>query len=90
MRDFQSLVSSLLWIARCTRPYIVFAVHKATRQTHTPRVHDWKRSKLAARYLNGTAVLKITMTSDLDGDVTMRLEAFSDADYAAENPTGSR
>uniref|UniRef100_A0AAV1VL46 Reverse transcriptase Ty1/copia-type domain-containing protein n=1 Tax=Peronospora matthiolae TaxID=2874970 RepID=A0AAV1VL46_9STRA len=37
---FQSLVGSLLWIARCTRPDICFAVHKATRQTHKPTTKD--------------------------------------------------
>ena len=31
IRQFQSLVGSLLWIARCTRPDIAFAIHKATR-----------------------------------------------------------
>ena len=34
IRDFQSLVGSLLWISRCSRPDISFAVHKATRRTH--------------------------------------------------------
>ncbi|CAI5716713.1 unnamed protein product [Peronospora effusa] len=42
IRSFQSLVESQLWVARCTRPDIAFAVHKATRQTHQPRVHDFK------------------------------------------------
>ena len=32
-KSFQSLVESLLWIARCTRPDICFAVHKAARKT---------------------------------------------------------
>uniref|UniRef100_A0AAV1T8A3 Uncharacterized protein n=1 Tax=Peronospora matthiolae TaxID=2874970 RepID=A0AAV1T8A3_9STRA len=62
VRDFQSLVGSLLWIARYTRPDIAFAVHKATR----------------------TAALKIAMKPEYDGDGTMRLEAFSDAVYAAD------
>ena len=31
IREFQSLVGSLLRIARCTRPDSSFAVHKATR-----------------------------------------------------------
>ena len=32
---FQSLVGSLLWVARCSRPGIAFAVHKALgRRTH--------------------------------------------------------
>jgi hypothetical protein len=37
VRSFQSLVGSLLWIARCTRPDIAFAVHRATRRAHAPR-----------------------------------------------------
>ncbi|CAH0478638.1 unnamed protein product [Peronospora belbahrii] len=37
VRTLQLLVGSLLWVARCTRPDIAFAVHKATRQTHAPR-----------------------------------------------------
>uniref|UniRef100_A0AAV1TYV5 Uncharacterized protein n=1 Tax=Peronospora matthiolae TaxID=2874970 RepID=A0AAV1TYV5_9STRA len=46
---FQSLVGSLLWVARCSRPNISFAVHKATRQTHAPRVLEWKLSKRVAQ-----------------------------------------
>ena len=42
MRELQSLFGSLLWVARCTRPDITFAVHKATRQTHAPLLVDWK------------------------------------------------
>lgn len=34
IREFQSLVGSLLWTSRCTQPDISFAVHDATRQTH--------------------------------------------------------
>ena len=40
MKSFQSLVGSLLWIARCTRPDICFAVHKATSRTHKPTLQD--------------------------------------------------
>ena len=58
---FQSLVESLLWVARCSRPDIAFAVRKATRQTHVPRVFDWKLAKHVARYLKGTATLKLEM-----------------------------
>ena len=31
IKAFQALVGSLLWVARCTRPDVAFAVHKATR-----------------------------------------------------------
>ena len=46
---FQSLVGSLLWVARCSRPDIAFAVNKAIRQTHAPRVLDWKLVKCITR-----------------------------------------
>ena len=35
-KSFQSLIGSLLWIARCSRPDILFAVHRATRRIHAP------------------------------------------------------
>ena len=84
VRSFQSLVGSLLWIARCTRPDIAFAVHKATRQTHAPRVIDWKLAKRIARYLKGTASLKITMSPGQEQYQGLELEAFSDADFAGD------
>ena len=61
IKVFQALVGSLLWVARCTRPDVAFAVHKATRQTHALRLHDWKLAKRIARYLKGTAKLILTM-----------------------------
>ncbi|RAW21862.1 hypothetical protein PC110_g21693 [Phytophthora cactorum] len=61
IRGFQSLVGSLLWIARCTRSDISFTVHKATRRTHQPTMSDWKLAKKIARYLKDTKGLKLTM-----------------------------
>ncbi|KAG2927782.1 hypothetical protein PC110_g1843 [Phytophthora cactorum] len=34
VQTFQSLVGSLLWVARCTRPDIAFAVYRVTRHSH--------------------------------------------------------
>ncbi|KAE8991327.1 hypothetical protein PR001_g21255 [Phytophthora rubi] len=45
VKQFQSLVGSLMWVARCTRPDIAFAVHKASRRTHDPTVAVWKLAK---------------------------------------------
>ena len=84
VRDFQSLVGSFLWITRCTRPDIAFAVHKVTRQTHAPRMFDEKLAKRIARYLKGTARLKITMTPAQEYCQELQLEAFSDADFAGD------
>lgn len=63
VRTFQSLVCSLLWVARCTRPDIVFAVYKVTRQTHATHMQDWKLAKRIVRYLSGTRALKIRVTA---------------------------
>ena len=45
VRDFQSLLGNLLWLARCTRPDVCLAVHIALRRTHKPTISDWKLSK---------------------------------------------
>ena len=87
VRSFQSLVGSLLWIARCTRPDIAFAVHRATRKTHAPTYQDFKMAKRILRYLAGTAQLKLTMKADQDAATAMRVSAYTDADYAADKAT---
>ena len=63
VKAFQSLVGSLLCIARCTRPDITFAVHSATRQTHKPSMKDWKIAKRIAMYLKATKTLKLLIDS---------------------------
>ena len=68
IRAFQSLVGSLLWVARCPRPDIAFAVHKVTRQTHAPRIEVWKLAKRIVRYLSGKRALKIKMTLTVGAD----------------------
>lgn len=71
-------------MARCTRPDIAFAVHKSARQTHQPRVYDFKLAKRIARYLKGTREFKLRMapTKDCNGD--LRLEAYSGNDFVAD------
>jgi hypothetical protein len=79
IQDFQSIVGSLLWIARCTRPDILFAVHAATRRSHAPRLHDLKICRKILRYLKGTKNFKLKFNK-FKGE--MVVEAFSDADWA--------
>ncbi|KAG3117247.1 hypothetical protein PI125_g3961 [Phytophthora idaei] len=64
IRKFQSLVGSLLWVARCTRPDITFAVHKASRDTHAPTASDWKLAKRVQRYLAGTKQMQLRMRGE--------------------------
>jgi hypothetical protein len=42
---FRTMAGALLWIARCTRPDIAFAVHQMARRTHAPRMCDLKMGK---------------------------------------------
>ncbi|KAJ8523758.1 hypothetical protein ON010_g17361 [Phytophthora cinnamomi] len=84
VKTFQSLVGSLLWIARCTRPDIAFAVHKATRRTHAPTVADWKLAKRVLRYIAGTKSLRLRMKGDGGVDRSLDVVGYSDADYAAD------
>ncbi|GMF57079.1 unnamed protein product [Phytophthora fragariaefolia] len=84
-KHFQSLVGSLLWIARCTRPDIVFAVHRATRRTHAPIMQDWKLAKRIARYLAGSVALKLRMNEDQAPNLPINLVCYTDADFAGDN-----
>ncbi|GMF45370.1 unnamed protein product [Phytophthora fragariaefolia] len=84
VKTFQSLVGSLLWIARCTRPDIAFAVHKVTRRTHAPTIADWKLAKRVLRYLAGTRSLKLRMTGNGGVGQPLDVAGYSDADYAAD------
>ena len=75
IKTFQSLVGNLLRVARCTWPDIAFAVHKATRQTHQPLLHDMKLAKRNARYLKGTRNYKLRIKRAKDLDAKIKLEA---------------
>ena len=84
VKQFQSLVGSLLWISRCTRPDIAFAVHRATRKCHAPTMNDWKLAKRIARYLSGTKEMKMRMVEDDEASSPLRVVGYSDADFAGD------
>ncbi|KAG6617388.1 Integrase catalytic core protein [Phytophthora cinnamomi] len=81
---FHSLVGSLLWISRCTRPDKSFAVHKATRKTHNPSMSDWKLAKRILKYLAGTKELRFQMKGNRGVEEALEVIAYSDADFAAD------
>ncbi|KAG3105800.1 hypothetical protein PI125_g13360 [Phytophthora idaei] len=86
VKTCQSLVGTLLWISRCARPDISFAVHRVTRNAHAPTEADWRLAKRIAKYLKGTKELKLLMNTDENamGDDGVLVEAFSDADHASD------
>ena len=82
----QSMVSSLLWISRCTRPDIAFAVHRATRSSHAPSVGDWRLINKIAKYLTGTSHFKFMIRGEPSGmkGEGVLVESLSDANYSAD------
>ncbi|KAE8882313.1 hypothetical protein PF005_g15912 [Phytophthora fragariae] len=84
VKRFQSLVGSLMWVSRCTRPDIAFAVHKASRRTHDPTVDDWKLAKTVLRYLGGTKESRLRMRGNKKAGELLEVVAYSDVDFAAD------
>jgi hypothetical protein len=82
--SFRTLAGALLWIARCTRPDIGFAVHHMTRKTHAPRVCDYKAGKRILRYLCGTSCYKLEVNKNCESDKVC-FEVYTDADWAGEH-----
>ncbi len=78
---FRTLAGALLWIARCTRPDIGFAVHHMTRKRHAPCVCDFKSGKRILRYLSGTSDYKLEVKKIGDSE-KVRFEVYTDADWA--------
>jgi hypothetical protein len=81
-KQFRTLAGGLIWLARCTRPDIAFAVHQMTRRTHAPCVGDMRLGKRVLRYLLGTATAKLHV-HQAPSD-SLALSAFTDADFAAK------
>jgi hypothetical protein len=81
VRVFQSITGSLLWLARCTRPDVLFAVHKMTRKTHAPTKSHRKLVVKTLRYLKQTIDLKLFLNPSKHTDAKIRIEEYSDADW---------
>jgi Reverse transcriptase (RNA-dependent DNA polymerase)/gag-polypeptide of LTR copia-type/GAG-pre-integrase domain len=80
--EFQELIGSLLFLSRCTRPDIAYAVHYLSRFfTGYGKVH-WETAKKILQYLQGSKQLGILFTkSELEYDVVC---GFVDADYGSD------
>eukprot|EP00833_Pecoramyces_ruminatium_P017559 jgi/Orpsp1_1/1191591/evm.model.d7180000087207.1 len=75
---YKSAIGSLIYLSKCTRPDIAFAVNKAARNCENPTINDWRKVINIFRYLNYTKDYKIKYTGKKE------IIAYSDADYAGD------
>ena len=87
MTSWQKLIGSLLWIARCTRPGIMFAVHAATRRTHAPSENDLESALKILKYLKGSKDLKLKFDKWESANGMVIVSGYADADWADNKST---
>ena len=72
---YKSAIGSLIYLAKCTRPDISFAVNKAARKSEEPNESDWKAVTNIFKYIATTKNYKIEYNGE--GDFI----CFTDSDY---------
>lgn len=75
---YSSLVGGLLWVARCSRPDVAFAVNRIPQFLRTPSEEHWIAAKRVLAFLLTTADKSLV----LGGEGS--LCAFSDDNWAEE------
>ena len=79
-RIYRSLVGSLLYLAKQTRPDIMFTVNILYRHMNAPTNQHWLCGKRLLRYLQSSKGLKLTYTKDASYDLVRE----SDADWSGD------
>ena len=77
---YQSLVGSLLYIGKQTRPDILNVVNQLSRFFAKPDTTHWKVAKDVLRYLKGTINLRLTFIKNS----SMKLVGDADADWSGD------
>jgi len=75
---YKSAIGSLIYLAKCTRPDISFAVGKAARNSENPTISDWIKVTHILKYLNTTKNYKICYNGE--GEI----RAYTDSDFAGD------
>ena len=68
-RIYRSLVGSLLYLAKQTRPDLMFTVNILSRHMNAPTNQHWMCAKRLLRYLQGSEVLKLNYTKEASYDL---------------------
>lgn len=76
---YRELIGCLLYLSMCTRPDITYAITIMSKYCEKPTQLHWMMLKRILRYLKATKNFQLLYTRD----DTMRLTAYSDADWAS-------
>jgi hypothetical protein len=80
--DMPGLIGSLLWLARTSRPDILYATVQLCSHTRTWNSSHVTAGKRVLRYLSGTKDMELVIRRNPTGEV--ELEQYADADFAGE------
>ena len=84
---FRNLIGALMWIARCTRPDVLFAVTKLARCSAAYDVSHFRAAKRILLYLKGTMhkTLKYSKFNAVPlSQFQVVFDGYADADYASD------
>jgi hypothetical protein len=82
---YRELVGALLWIARCSRPDILYAVNQVGAHSHNPSEAHVIALKKILRYLKGTIQLPLVLRRPAGtSSGVLAVEVWTDADFGAE------
>ena len=81
IRKYKSLVMSLFYVAKRTRPDILFAVSYLATRSSEPTQNDYDKALRILSYLNTTRDIKLTLKCDNQRSKRL-VFAFVDASYA--------
>lgn len=81
---YRSLVGSLLYIAKCSRPDINFAVHQLTKFGNCYSQEHWTAAKRVLRYLKQTKDEALSFCKVPDTTGQLKLVGYTDSDWAMD------
>ncbi|UYV73752.1 hypothetical protein LAZ67_11000718 [Cordylochernes scorpioides] len=77
---YRELIGSLLYLANCTRPDLMFSVTRLAQFSSNPGRRHWQAAKHVLRYLHGSINLSLVYRRTDSNDAC----AYSDADWASD------
>jgi len=83
---YRQAIGSLLYIAICTRPDILFSVNKASRKSVNPTYEDWYNVLKIFRYLKGNKNYGLKFIKENNTN-NLNLKAYVDADLGGDKDT---